>query len=144
MLLVPTHRANTCCDRASCERLVGAHRESSWSSCHKIFLHAREAVVELLRESEFLSRDLCLVCERQLLTPTHAEKVLIVRDVSVHTQKEVYRESYLRKIRPNQAQYPSGAYRSSSSCEWSIEHTFARVCVYFYGDVTTINELLAR
>ena len=143
MPLVPTHRANTCCDRASCERLVGAHRESSRSSCHKIFLHAREAVVELLRESEFLSRDLCLMCERQLLTPTHAEKVLIVRDVLVRTQKELS-ESYRREIRPNQAQYPSGADRSSSSCEWSIEHTFARVCVYFYGDATTINELLAR
>ena len=134
--LVPTHRANTCCDRASCERLVGAHRESSReraSSCHKIFLHVREAVVALLRKSKFLSRDLRFsACERRLLTPTHAEKVLIVRDVSVRTQRELSRELSSR----DQAQsgpIPIGG-RSELIFVRVVDRTHVResVCVFLW------------
>ncbi len=97
--LVRTHRANTCCDRASCERLVGARRESSHAErvlvvarervlvTRSLFLCVREAVVVLLRESEFLSRDLRFcVCERLLL---RAERVLIVQEVYRCAQREL-------------------------------------------------------
>ncbi len=50
----------------------------------------REAVVALLCKSKFLSQDLCFCAYERLLT--RAEKVLIVRGVSVRTQRELLRE----------------------------------------------------
>ena len=93
----------------------------------------REAVVALLRESEFLSQDLRFsACERQLLTPTHAEKVLIVRDVSVRTQKELSRELSSR----DQAQsgpIPIGG-RSELIIVRVVDRTHVResVCVFLW------------
>ncbi len=52
-----------------------------------LFLCVREAVVALLHESEFLSRDLRFcACKRLLL---HAERVLIVQEVYWCAQKEL-------------------------------------------------------
>ncbi len=112
------------------------------SSCHEIFLCVREAVVVLLRESQFLSQDFCFcACERLL---SRQRKFLLCERCIGARREQSYQERYCREIRPNQAQYPSGADWSSSLCEWPIEHPLARVCVYFYGVATSINELLAR
>ena len=100
------------------------------SSCHKIFLHVREAVVALLCESKFLSQDLRFCAYKRLLT--RAEKVLIVQGVSVRTQRELSRELSSR----DQAQsgpIPIGG-RSELIFVRVVDRTHVResVCVFLW------------
>ena len=150
------HRANT-----HCATLVCMHRANTYCDT-LIFVQPFARGVLVCMQREFLSRDLCSCAQEACrcaqreslsqdlcLCPREAcwcaQREFVARSLFVRARGKLVRaERVLVASRPKQAQYPSEADWSSSSCKWLIKHTFVRACLYFYGVTTTTNEFLAR